>query len=85
MAAPVPRSVSRSGWGGPPPWASSGAGSGATVQRSASLDDACAPGGAVGSPRPYARVTELVQALQRGYLELDGVDAVAAAASRRRR
>ena len=60
--------------------------SGTTVRRSASLDDAGAPG-AVGSPRPYARVTELVQAqaLQRGYLELEGVDTVAAAASRRRR
>ena len=58
--------------------------SGTAVQRSASLDDAGAPG-AVGSPRPYARVTELVQALQRGYLELEGVDTVAAAASRRRR
>jgi hypothetical protein len=45
--------------------------SGTTVQRSASLDD--------------AGVTELAQALQRGYLKLEGVDTVAAAASRRRR
>ena len=37
----------------------------ASIQRSASLG-AGAPG-AVGPPHPYARVTELVQALQRGY------------------
>ena len=58
--------------------------SGTTVRRSASLDDAGAPG-AVGSPRPYARVTELVQALQRGYLELEGVGTEATEAARRRR
>ena len=41
--------------------------------------------GAVGPPHPYARVTELVQALQRGYLELEGVGTEAAEAARRRR
>jgi hypothetical protein len=37
------------------------------------------------TPNPYARVTELVQALQRGYLELEGVSPEAAGAARRRR
>jgi hypothetical protein len=55
----------------------------APIQRSASLG-AGAPG-AVGPPHPYARVTELVQALQRGYLELEGVGTEAAEAARRRR
>jgi len=55
----------------------------AAIRRSASLGAGAT--GAVGPPHPYARVTELVQALQRGYLELEGVDAEAAEAARRRR
>ena len=55
----------------------------AAIQRSASLGVGAA--GAVGPPHPYARVTELVQALQRGYLELEGVGTEAAEAARRRR
>ena len=55
----------------------------AAIRRSASLDVGAT--GAVGPPHPYARVTELVQALQRGYLELEGVGTEATEAARRRR
>ena len=55
----------------------------APIRRSASLGTGTP--GALESLYPYTRVTELVQALQRVYLELEGVSPEAAAAARRRR